>query len=145
MLSYQCHYWMSIADVLRLLMAQIRSCSNLRYFMYLSTIKLTVRSFYCWEKLCIIYIIQVFVCQPILACWSSVIFLKIHPNQLEKLKAAKATWLVYLSLLSLVGPYLSLLGLTGQSGPYWALLGLTKNYWALLGLTGPYWVLPSLT
>ena len=43
-------------------------------------------------------------------------------NQLEKLEAAKAAWLV-------------LLGLTG---PYLALLGHTLPYWALLGLTGPY-------
>ena len=43
-------------------------------------------------------------------------------NQLEKLEAAKAAWLVYLSLLSLTGSFLALLGLTR---PYWALLGLT--------------------
>ena len=53
-------------------------------------------------------------------------------NQLEKLEAAKAAWLVYLSLL-------------GPSWPYWALLSLTGPYWALLGLTGPYLVLLSLT
>ena len=46
-------------------------------------------------------------------------------NQLEKLEAAKAAGLVYLSLLSL-------------TGPYWVLLGLTGPYWVLLGLTGPY-------
>ena len=79
--------------------------------------------------------------------------------QLEKLAAAKAAWLVCLSLLSLTasflvhlgpsglifsdltGPYLALLGLTG---PYWALLGLTGPYWALLGLIGPYWALLHL-
>ena len=33
-------------------------------------------------------------------------------NQLEKLEAAKAAWLVYLSLLSLTGSFLALLGLT---------------------------------
>ena len=53
-------------------------------------------------------------------------------NQLEKLEAAKAAWLVYLSLLSHTGPYLALLGLTG---PYWALLGLTEPYLALIGVT----------
>ena len=51
-------------------------------------------------------------------------------NQLEKLEAAKAAWLVYLSLLSLTGPHWALTGLTG---PYWSLHGLTG------GLTGPYW------
>ena len=59
-------------------------------------------------------------------------------NQLEKLEAAKAACLVYLSLLSLTGSFLALLGLTG---PYWAILGLTRPYWALLGLTWPYWAL----
>ena len=38
-----------------------------------------------------------------------------HFNQLEKLEAAKAAWLVCLSLLSLTGPYWALLGF---SGPY---------------------------
>ena len=40
-------------------------------------------------------------------------------NQLEKLEAAKAAWLVCLSLLSLTRPYWALLDCTG---PYWALL-----------------------
>ena len=61
-------------------------------------------------------------------------------NQLEKLEAAKAAWLVCLSLLSLTGslltgPYLALLGLTG---PYWVLLCLTGPYWDLLGHTNPF-------
>ena len=43
-------------------------------------------------------------------------------NQLEKLEAAKAAFLVCLSLLSL-------------TGPFWALLGLTGLYWVLLSLT----------
>ena len=49
------------------------------------------------------------------------VYLKCHhmQNQLEKLEAAKAAWLVYLSLLSLNRPYLALLGL---AGPYLALL-----------------------
>ena len=38
-------------------------------------------------------------------------------NQLEKLEAAKAAWLVCLCLHSLTGSYWALLGLTG---PYWA-------------------------
>ena len=73
-------------------------------------------------------------------------------NQLEKLEAAKAAWLVCLSLLSLTGPYLALLSLTwpywallGLTGPYWASLGLTGPYLVLLGLTGPYWALLGLT
>ena len=63
-------------------------------------------------------------------------------NQLEKLEAAKAACLVYLSLLSLTGSFLALLGLTK---PYWALLSLTGHYWAILGLTRPYWALLGLT
>ena len=39
--------------------------------------------------------------------YTSVLF-----NQLEKLEAAKAAWLVYLSLLSITGSFLALLGLT---------------------------------
>ena len=63
-------------------------------------------------------------------------------NQLEKLEAAKAAWVVCFSLLGFTGPYLVLLGFTGL---YWDLLGLTGPYWALLGLTGPYWALLGLT
>ena len=91
------------------------------------------------------------------------IFFFFLKNQLEKLEAAKAAWLVCLSYLALLGsfcffwvlldqflltllgfllsltePYWALLGLTG---PYWVLLGLTEPYWALLGFTGPYWAL----
>ena len=51
-------------------------------------------------------------------------------NQLEKLEAAKADWLVCLSLLSLTGSFLVL----GSYWPYWALLSLTGPYLALLGL-----------
>ena len=36
----------------------------------------------------------------------------VNDNQLEKLEAAKAAWLVYLSLLSITGSFLALLGLT---------------------------------
>ena len=36
----------------------------------------------------------------------------VNQNQLEKLEAAKAAGLVYLSLLSLTGSFLALLGLT---------------------------------
>ena len=63
-------------------------------------------------------------------------------NQLEKLEAAKAAWLVCLSLLSLTESFLILLG---PSGPYLALLSLTGPYSALLSLTGPCWALRSLT
>ena len=56
-------------------------------------------------------------------------------NQLEKLEAAKAAWLVCLSLHSLTGRYWALLGL---SGPLWALLSLSKPYVALHSLTLPY-------
>ena len=49
---------------------------------------------------------------------------KLSVNQLEKLEAEKATWLV-----------LALLGLTR---PYRTLLSLTWPYLALLGLTGPF-------
>ena len=83
-------------------------------------------------------------------------------NQLEKLEAAKAAWLVCISLLSLTGsflvplgplgstftdftgPYLVLLGypaFLSLTGPYLALRRLTGPYWALLSLTGPYWAL----
>ena len=58
---------------------------------------------------------------------------KLSVNQLEKLEAEKATWLV-LALLGLTRPYRTLLSLTW---PYLALLGLTGPYWALLGLNGP--------
>ena len=70
--------------------------------------------------------------KEILKCAQEKFSTKSVGNQLEKLEAAKAAWLV---LLSLTGPYLALLGLTGPylslTGPYWILLGL---YWALLGL-----------
>ena len=54
-------------------------------------------------------------------------------NQLEKLEAAKAAWLVCLSLLSLTGSFLVLLGPSGSiftdlTRPYFA-------FWALLRLT----------
>ena len=50
-------------------------------------------------------------------------------NQLEKLEAAKAAWLVCLSLLSLTGSFWVVLGqflltLRSHTGLYWALLGL---------------------
>ena len=81
-------------------------------------------------------------------------------NQLEKLEAAKAAWLVWPSLLSITGSFLVLLGpsgsflvLLGLSGSFWvkfywpyrALLSFTGSYWALMGLTEPYWALLSLT
>ena len=53
-------------------------------------------------------------------------------NQLEKLEAAKAAWLVCLSLLSLTGSYSALLSLTQ---PYLALLSLTQPYLALTSST----------
>ena len=56
---------------------------------------------------------------------------KLYVNQLEKLEAAKAAWLVSLSILSLTRPYWALLNLTGR---YWTLLDLIESYWALLGL-----------
>ena len=51
-------------------------------------------------------------------------------NQLEKLEAAKAAWLVCLSLLSLPGSFLVLLGFTWS---FWVLLG--EFLLTLLGLT----------
>ena len=65
-----------------------------------------------------------------------------HDNQLEKLEAAKAAWLVCLSLLSFTESDWVWLGLTGSD---WVLLGLTGPYWALLGFTGSYWALLGLT
>ena len=64
-----------------------------------------------------------------------------------KLEAAKAAWLVCLSLMSLTGSFLVILSPSGSifSGPYLAWLSLTWPYLALLGLTGPYWVLLCLT
>ena len=50
-------------------------------------------------------------------------------DQLEKLEAAQAAWLVCLSLLSLTGSFLVLLGPSGSifdlTGPYFAKLSLT--------------------
>ena len=71
-------------------------------------------------------------------------------NQLEKLEAAKAAWLVCLSILSLTGSFLLLLGqflltLLGLTGPYWALLGFTGLYWAVLGCTGLFWAVLGCT
>ena len=66
----------------------------------------------------------------------------VNKNQLEKLEAAKAAWLVGLSFLSLTGPYWALLGYTGL---YWAVLGCTGLYWAVLGCTGPYLATLGLT
>ena len=71
-------------------------------------------------------------------------------NQLEKLEAAKAAWLVWPSLLSLTGSFLVLLG---PSGSFLVLLGLSASFWvkfywpyrALLSFTGPYWALLGLT
>ena len=57
-----------------------------------------------------------------------IIHFRMRSNQLEKLEAAKAAWLVYLAYWVLLGP----------SWPYWALLSLTGPYLALLGHTGPY-------
>ena len=68
------------------------------------------------------------------------LFTFLFVNQLEKLEAAKAAWLVCLSLLSLTGSFLVLLGL---SESFWV-----KFYWpyqALLSFTGPYLALLSLT
>ena len=63
--------------------------------------------------------------------WPKMSKSSINNNQLEKLEAAKAAWLVYLGLLSLTGSFLALLGLTG---PYLDLLGLIWPYWVLLSL-----------
>ena len=52
----------------------------------------------------------------------------INNNQLEKLEAAKAAWLVCLRLLSLTGSFLVLLG---PPGPFWA----SGLYLALFSLT----------
>ena len=58
-------------------------------------------------------------------------------NELEKLEAAKAAWLVCFNLLSLTASFLVLLVPSGLIffWPYWALLSLTGPYLALLGLT----------
>ena len=61
-------------------------------------------------------------------------------NQLEKLEAAKAACLVWLSLLSLTGSFLVFLGPSGS-----IFTDLTRPYLALLGLTYPYWALLSFT
>ena len=59
--------------------------------------------------------------QRSLPYWSPVLQMFVI-NQLEKLEAAKAAWLVCLSLLSLTGHSWSFWVLTG---PYLAILGLT--------------------
>ena len=58
------------------------------------------------------------------------VFICLYFNQLEKLEAAKAAWLVCLSLISLTGFFLVLLGPSGSiftdlTGPYLVLLVLT--------------------
>ena len=67
-------------------------------------------------------------------------------NQLEKLEAAKAAWLVCHSLLSLTGSFLVLLG---PFGSFWVnFFDLTEPYLPLLdllSLTGPYSALLGLT
>ena len=58
--------------------------------------------------------------------WWKNIFFSFENNQLEKLEAAKAAVLVWISLLSLTGSFLVLLGLD-LTWPYWALLSFTYS------------------
>ena len=62
-----------------------------------------------------------------------------YKNQLEKLEAAKAAWLVCLSFLSLTWSFLLLLGQFLLTGLYWAVLGSTGLCWAVLSCSGLYW------